>query len=262
MITIGQLAQYVGVSTKTIRVYHAKGLLPEPPRDASGYRRYTAQDLVELIKVRTLAESGMPLARIARLTAGSPEDLRSAAAAAEAELSARIDRLRETRGRLHELAAGNNPFLPGDVEQHLRRLHDLGFSDRWIALERDLWILTFATDPDTARRNFADQAEAQTDPVLGQLYLDCDRAPDLSPDDPTLDDLAVRIVDASLARYPAEELREQLADAALPQLVQASVTAGSPAWERLDTLIRRGLSRRVPRDGSAGSARPGGGPRG
>ncbi len=43
MITIGQLARYAGVSTKTIRVYHDKGLLAEPDRDTSGYRRYTAQ---------------------------------------------------------------------------------------------------------------------------------------------------------------------------------------------------------------------------
>ena len=38
MLTIGQLARYVGVSTKAIRVYHDKGLLPEPDRDTSGYR--------------------------------------------------------------------------------------------------------------------------------------------------------------------------------------------------------------------------------
>ena len=254
MITIGQLAQYVGVSTKTIRVYHEKGLLREPPRDASGYRRYTAQDLVEVIKIRTLAEAGLPLARIASLTAGSTAELAAAAAAAETDLTRRIDTLIKTRTRLHALATGNNPFLPGTVEQHLDRLRDLGFSDRWIAIERDLWILTFATDAATAQRYFADQAEAQADPVLGRLYLDCDRAYDLAPDDPALDALAERIVDASLARYPAEELREQLADAGLPQLVQSSLNASSPAWERLDVLIRRGLSRRVPRDGSSGSA--------
>jgi DNA-binding transcriptional MerR regulator len=56
----------------TIRVYHDKGLLPEPPRDASGYRRYSAQDLVELIKIRTLAEAGLPLATIAHLATASP----------------------------------------------------------------------------------------------------------------------------------------------------------------------------------------------
>ncbi|GAA3096303.1 DNA-binding transcriptional MerR regulator [Kribbella aluminosa] len=262
MITIGQLAQYVGVSTKTIRVYHEKGLLPEPPRDASGYRRYTAQDLVELIKIRTLAEAGLPLAGIAKLSAGSAAELQAAAEAAESDLTARIATLVRTRSRLRDLAAGNNPFLPGDVEQHLRRLHGLGFSDRWIAMERDLWILTFATDPATAHRYFTDQAEAQADPVLGRLYLDCDRAHDLSPDDPALDELAERIVDASLARYPADELREQLADAALPQLVQSSVNSSAPAWERLDALIRTGLSRRVPRGGSGGSARRGAGPRG
>ena len=58
MITIGRLAQYAGV---TIRVYHAKGLLPEPGRDRSGYRRYTAQHAIDLIKIRTLADAGVPL---------------------------------------------------------------------------------------------------------------------------------------------------------------------------------------------------------
>lgn len=55
VITIGQLARYAGVSIETIRVYHDKGLLPEPDRDASGYRRYGAKDAIELIKIRTLA---------------------------------------------------------------------------------------------------------------------------------------------------------------------------------------------------------------
>ena len=73
MITIGQLARYVGVSIKTIRVYHDKGLLAEPDRDGSGYRRYTAQDAIDLIKVRTLAEAGVPLARIRSLK-GAPDE--------------------------------------------------------------------------------------------------------------------------------------------------------------------------------------------
>lgn len=39
MITIGQLAAYAGVTIKAVRHYHQRGLLAEPPRDASGYRR-------------------------------------------------------------------------------------------------------------------------------------------------------------------------------------------------------------------------------
>ncbi|TCC30445.1 MerR family transcriptional regulator [Kribbella sindirgiensis] len=240
MITIGQLAQYVGVSTKTIRVYHEKGLLPEPPRDESGYRRYSAQDLVELIKIRTLAEAGLPLAKIAQV--GSPAELQAAASAAETELTARIERLTGTLARLRDLAAGNNPFLPPDVEQHLLRLHELGFSERWIALESDLWILSFATDPDTARQYFTDQAHAQADPELRGLYLAYDSAYDLAPDDPALADLAQRIVTASLERYPVDELRQDASERALPQLVQSSINASSPAWERLDALIRGRLS--------------------
>ncbi|WP_374777301.1 MerR family transcriptional regulator [Streptomyces sp. NBC_01310] len=76
MITIGQLAGYIGVSIKTVRVYHDKGLLPEPDRDASGYRRYGASDAVALIKIRTLAEAGVPLARIRDLRASGEEELR------------------------------------------------------------------------------------------------------------------------------------------------------------------------------------------
>jgi DNA-binding transcriptional MerR regulator len=64
MLTISQLASYAGVTVRAVRHYHAKGLLPEPERDHSGYRRYDAKAVVELIKIRTLAESGVPLARV------------------------------------------------------------------------------------------------------------------------------------------------------------------------------------------------------
>ena len=42
MLTIGELASYAGVTVRAVRHYHAKGLLPEPERDHSGYRRYGA----------------------------------------------------------------------------------------------------------------------------------------------------------------------------------------------------------------------------
>ncbi len=48
-LTIGQLAEYAGVTVKAVRHYHRRGLLPEPPRDASGYRRYRAEDAIALV---------------------------------------------------------------------------------------------------------------------------------------------------------------------------------------------------------------------
>ncbi|MFB7843584.1 MerR family transcriptional regulator [Microbacterium sp. NPDC056052] len=64
MLTIGQLATHAGVTAKAIRVYHAEGLLPEPERDSSGYRRDGAQAIIDLTRIVTVAHAGVPLARI------------------------------------------------------------------------------------------------------------------------------------------------------------------------------------------------------
>ena len=47
---IGELAERSGVSTKTIRYYEDIGLVPPPPRSASGYRDYEPSTLERLIR--------------------------------------------------------------------------------------------------------------------------------------------------------------------------------------------------------------------
>ncbi|MFJ5264753.1 MerR family transcriptional regulator [Streptomyces sp. NPDC088387] len=242
MITIGQLAGYVGVSIKTIRVYHSKGLLPEPPRDASGYRRYGANDAVELIRIRTLAEAGVPLARIRDLRSATAEEFRQALGEIDDELTTRIRALRATQGRLRRLAAGEPAApLPAGVGDHLERLARWGFTPRWVDLQRDLWLLVFVTHPDRATALFDDQAEILADPALRQLFLAYDHAYDLDAGDPSVEELARRIVAATRARYGPEELRELQTASEIPALIQGSVNASSPAWQRLDTLIRAQL---------------------
>ncbi|WP_326645107.1 MerR family transcriptional regulator [Streptosporangium sp. NBC_01755] len=243
MITIGRLARYAGVSIKTIRVYHDKGLLPEPDRDSSGYRRYTAQHAIDLIKIRTLAEAGVPLARIRELRAASDEDFREVLHQVDTDLTARIRGLRETQRRLRRLAAGRLQTLLPEVSGHLEQLPELGFSPRWVALETDLWILVFATHPDTAIELFHDQAQALTDPALRQIYLDYDRAHDLDPHDSRVDDLARRIVRATRGRYGSGDLPGQNTGSEIPTLIQGAVNASSPAWQRLDALVRDQLLR-------------------
>jgi len=54
--------------------------LPEPDRDIFGYRRYTAQNAVDLIKIRTLSEAGVPLARIRELRAAPDDEFQRALA--------------------------------------------------------------------------------------------------------------------------------------------------------------------------------------
>jgi DNA-binding transcriptional MerR regulator len=243
VITIGQLARYAGVSIKTIRVYHDKGLLSEPDRDSSGYRRYTAQHAIDLIKIRTLAEAGVPLARVRELRAASDENFQKALHQVDTDLAARIRGLRETQRRLRRLAAGRLQMLLPEVSSHLDQLPEPGFSPRWVALETDLWILVFATHPDTAIELFHDQAQALTDPALRQLYLDYDRAHDLDPHDSRVDDLARRLVRETRQRYGPGDLPGQNTGSEIPALIQGMVNASSPAWQRLDALIRDELLR-------------------
>ena len=110
-------------------------------------------------------------------------------------------------------------------------------------MEGDLWILVFATHPDIALGLFRDQAQALTDPTLRRIYLDYDGAHDLDPRDPVVTDLARRIVRATAHRYGTGDLPGQATGDEIPQLIQGTVNASSPAWQRLDVLIRDGLRR-------------------
>ena len=51
-LTTGQLAKQANVNLETIRYYERRGLLPQPPRNESGHRRYTLDALrrTEFIK--------------------------------------------------------------------------------------------------------------------------------------------------------------------------------------------------------------------
>ena len=91
------------------------GLLAEPERDASGYRRYDGQAVIELIRIKTLAEAGVPLARIRDLLGADPGEFtgRRSAQIDEA-LKQKIRELTQHRRKIAELAGGERLFLPDD----------------------------------------------------------------------------------------------------------------------------------------------------
>jgi DNA-binding transcriptional MerR regulator len=240
VIAIGQLTGHVGVSVKTVRVCHAKGLLPEPDRDASGYRRYGAHDAIDLIKIRTLAEADVPLARIRDLRSATDEEFQRALRDLDDGLT-RIHGLRATQGRPRRLVAGDLTSLPDEVGAHLEDLAGWGFTPRWVDLQRDLWILVFATHPDRAITLFHDQAEGIDRPGATTLLPHYDHAHDLDADDPGIDDLARRIIQAHRERHGPGEPPGLDTDSEIPALVQGTVNASSPAWRRLDTLVRARL---------------------
>src|SRR5207244_8490022 len=133
-ITIGQLAAYAGVTIKAVRHYHQRGLLEEPPRDSSGYRRYSAEDAISLIKIKTLAEAGVPLARVKELLAADPDRFAAAIAEIDHNLQERAEELLRTRERIARLSAGDPLFVSPEVADYLEGLQKLGVSHRTVQM--------------------------------------------------------------------------------------------------------------------------------
>ena len=68
-LKIGQLARRVGVTTKAIRFYERKRLLPTPARAANGYRVY-GHDAVETLRfVKQASGLGLTLAEVKEIIA-------------------------------------------------------------------------------------------------------------------------------------------------------------------------------------------------
>jgi MerR family mercuric resistance operon transcriptional regulator len=68
-LTIGRLAQEAGVNLETVRFYERQGLLPKPPRSASGYRLFPADAARRLRFIKRAKELGFSLSEIRELLA-------------------------------------------------------------------------------------------------------------------------------------------------------------------------------------------------
>jgi DNA-binding transcriptional MerR regulator len=192
MLTIGQLAAYVGVTVRAVRHYHQIGLLPEPERDASSYRRYGAPAVVALIKIRTLADAGVPLAQIGRMLEADEAAFAEAVERIDTHLRDEIDRLETSRKQVAQLAAGDSLVLPQAVVAYLDRLREIGTSERMLTGERDGWILIAARWPDKVLEWMPDKVAQLEDPRVVRLYQVLS---ELMETDETNDPLMVEAVD-------------------------------------------------------------------
>lgn len=98
-LKIGELADRAGVNLQTIRYYEREGLLPEPPRLASGYRMFPRDAVRRIRFIKRAQELGFTLSEIKEL------------------LALRIDRDRGS-GEVHKLAQAKIT----DIEQKIRTL--------------------------------------------------------------------------------------------------------------------------------------------
>ena len=229
MLTISQLASYAGVTVRTVRHYHAKGLLPEPERDRSGYRRYDAAAVVELIRIRTLAEAGVPLSRVLELLGAAPDEFASAVAQIDRRLRAEIREAQQHRARIAQLAAGDSLALPPEAVAYLDGLRELGVPELVVDAERDAWILVAAQLPEEMPFFMQmKQSQLETDGVR-ELYLAIADVTTREPSDPQVADFVDRLAEqfetVSDAQWEADRLTDDLA-ALLDGVFLDSVPAG------------------------------------
>jgi DNA-binding transcriptional MerR regulator len=194
MLTISQLAAYAGVTVRAVRHYHAKGLLPEPERDDSGYRRYDAAAVVELIRIRTLADAGVPLSRVRELLSADEEEFAAAVDEIDHRLRAEIRERERHRRRVAQLAAGDRLALPSEAVEYLDRLRELDVPEPAVEAERDAWILVAAQIPDQMPALMALKRAQIEDPAVTAMYLDLVEAVNWEADDPRLAAVADRLV--------------------------------------------------------------------
>ncbi len=129
MYSIGDLSQLGGVTPRMLRHYHELGVLVPTDVDVTtGYRRYDASQLAELLQVLALKGLGFALADIKRITDGrvGPSELRGMLVLRRAELESELDeaaaRLERVEAQIQRMENQMNGQPTTDVTVTTRRL--------------------------------------------------------------------------------------------------------------------------------------------
>lgn len=151
-----ELAKLAGVTVRTLRHYHAIGLLDEPPRQANGYRDYRPEDLLRVLRIRQLASLGFPLDQVA----GMLDEL-------DAERSQREPRLPADQPTADDILAELDAALQKQIERVFNAIVDRDYVDEYRKISRAVNVL-----PADAS---APQRQAAVDACVGFLskLIDC-----------------------------------------------------------------------------------------
>src|SRR5713226_8017111 len=108
-LTVSRLARLGGVNLETIRYYERKGLLPKPPRTASGYRVFPADAARRLRFIKRAQDLGFSLAEIGELLSlrlsrrTTSADIRTRAESKISDIEAKIRTLESMKRTLRKL---------------------------------------------------------------------------------------------------------------------------------------------------------------
>lgn len=239
---IGEVAELLGVTTRTLRHYHRAGVVPEPARQDNGYRDYGLRDVVLLMRAVRLAGLGLSLAEVAdamrdddvRDLADILGDLDDELGRQEREIRARRDTIRSLRIRIEsatEDSSAHDAFLPDEAQALFTSLQAHGAGTQSLEIDRQI----MSTLPDGAVHAWATaMTDGGTDSTASERIADIYRRfDDLGHGDAATrtEDPALRQLARDLLAALPESLRQQFLEApdSPPPILDALVGDLSPA---------------------------------
>lgn len=114
----GEVAERAGIGVEALRFYERKGLVPEPPRSANGYRRFPPETVRRLRFIQRAQSIGFSLAEIGELLdlrvepETDCEEVQKRAATRLRQVEEKIrdlERVRATLGRLVDACVHRSP---------------------------------------------------------------------------------------------------------------------------------------------------------
>ena len=136
-LSIGEVAAAANVNVETIRFYERRGLVPEPPRRASGYRAYPLDAVTRVRFIQRAQVLGFTLAEIGELLElrvdeeTTCDQVRQQVEDKLVEVESKLQMLREMQSALAAMAAscdqggpdGECPVLATLLEQESQTGH-------------------------------------------------------------------------------------------------------------------------------------------
>ncbi|MEU7332014.1 MerR family transcriptional regulator [Streptomyces parvus] len=247
---IGEIAALVGVTSRAVRHYHHIGLLPEPARQANGYRAYTVRDAVLLARIRRLTEIGLSLDEVRDVLADDAgRELGEVLTELDADLARQEREIQERRQVLAVLLeaplASDGPLSPA-----LAALldHAPATTSPAAAKDREHLALLDAAGDGAGAELFAALRPLAENPGVLALYERLDELEGAGADDPRIAPLAAELV----AAVPDEVL------AVIPEGEPSATGFGRvllddypPAQRAVVRRVMEELAERVRRRGTA-----------
>ena len=137
-LTVGQMAEQLGVTVRTLHHYDEIGLLVPSERTSAGYRLYSDKDIARLQQVVVYRRLGFPLEEIALLLDDVSADVGEHLRRQRAAVMSRLDEMRDLVTAIDRALEKEMKGVNLTKEEQ-RELFGDSFTDEYVAEAKERW---------------------------------------------------------------------------------------------------------------------------